>query len=145
MRKIARRLTSCYYPSWKHSHSAPANCTPLELLDVCSPCLAAVLPEHPPTGLNTLPPAWAPSHRAWQQTRTAGSAPVLPFILFPKALHILGVLPAYIVELRSVYTVEFVSVSFYHLVRMVYPILFLFTSCIVYWLYFSILSRYLNC
>jgi hypothetical protein len=36
MRKISYRMTSCYYASWKHSHSALAYCTLLEMLDAFS-------------------------------------------------------------------------------------------------------------
>ena len=34
MRKISRRMTCCYYPSWKHSDCKVAHYTPLEQLDV---------------------------------------------------------------------------------------------------------------
>ena len=34
MRKISLQITSCYYPSWKHSDSALAYYTLLEMFDV---------------------------------------------------------------------------------------------------------------
>jgi hypothetical protein len=44
MRKISWGLTSCNYLSWKHSHSALAKYTLLEVLDVFSLCAVIVLP-----------------------------------------------------------------------------------------------------
>jgi len=43
MGKISRRMTSCYYPSHKHSHSALAHWTVLEMFDVFSVCIVAEL------------------------------------------------------------------------------------------------------
>jgi hypothetical protein len=37
-RKISWWMTSCYYPSWKHSQITLAHYTSLEILDVFSPC-----------------------------------------------------------------------------------------------------------
>jgi hypothetical protein len=40
MRKISWWMTSCYYPSWKHSHSSLAHYTLLEMLHTFSLCVA---------------------------------------------------------------------------------------------------------
>jgi hypothetical protein len=42
MRKISWRMTSYYYPSWKHSHNALAHYTLLETPDVFSMCVCSV-------------------------------------------------------------------------------------------------------
>lgn len=51
MRNISRRVTSLYYPSWKHSKNTLANHTLHELLDVFTLCVAAELPVAPTSTL----------------------------------------------------------------------------------------------
>ena len=43
MRKFSWRMARCYYPSWKHSHSALASYTLLEMLGVFGLCVAVDL------------------------------------------------------------------------------------------------------
>jgi hypothetical protein len=52
MRKISWRMTSCYYPSCKHSHSALVHYTLLEMVDVFRLCVAV---EHSVAPTNSGP------------------------------------------------------------------------------------------
>jgi hypothetical protein len=61
MLKVSWRMTRCYYPSWKHSHSAFASYTLLEILGVFSLCAVVDLchsHETSPAPRQTRPPLW---------------------------------------------------------------------------------------
>jgi hypothetical protein len=67
MHNVSQSITSCYYPTWKHSHNSPAHCNLLEMLHVFSLSVAVELSVAATNRYTPVPPTVNPP--APRQTR----------------------------------------------------------------------------